>query len=272
MAHRSHKEHWYDIPDYRGQYQVSNRGRVRGLARIDASGHRRSQKILRASAPRNGRRYVAPCRDGTVRLFCVSVLMAQAYRIPNPRRCQYVIHRNHDNSDFRRGNLAWATLAELRMHDGLRFSCPYYGVTCNQHRGKVLRWTAFFRVEDKRHDLGFFATPEEAAYAYDVAISRMRLKRPLNGVPRPRAYRPPRIESLPGEVWRPFPGAERRHAISNKGRVRTLPYVASNGCRILPRLRRIQVDKNGCRTVIIRQRRYGIKTLLDRVFGAGFGK
>lgn len=271
-THRSHKERWYDIPDYRGQYQVSNRGRVRGLARIDASGHRRSMKIFRASARRNGRRYLPLCRDGTVRPFCVSVLMAQAYGIPNPRRCRYVMHRNHDNSDFRRGNLAWATLAELRMHDGLRFSCPYYGVTCNQHRGKVLRWTAFFRIEDKRHDLGFFATPEEAAYAYDAAVRHMRLKRPLNGLARPRPYRPERIESLPGEIWRPFPYAERHHVISNKGRVRTLSYVASSGRRILPRLRRIQVDKNGCRTVNIRQKRYGIKTVLARVFGSGFGK
>ena len=211
---------------------------------------------------------MALCQDGTARLFCVSVLMARAHGIPNPRRCTYVVHRNHDNSDFRRGNLAWATLAELRMHDGLRFSCPYYGVTCNQHRGNVLRWTAFFRIEDKRHDLGLFATPEEAAYAYDVEIRRLRLKRPLNGLPRPRAYRPERIESLPGEVWRPFPGAARSHVISNKGRVRTLPYVSPDGRRILPRLRRLQVSKSGYRSLIIRQKRYGIDAVLARVFGA----
>lgn len=259
-------DRWYDIPDYRGQYKVSIRGGVRSLTRIDASGHRRSMRVLRGIVSPSGRRYFTLCSNGAMRQFCASVLMAQAYGIPNPRRCNYAVHRNHDNSDFRRGNLAWATLVELRMHDGLRFSCPYYGVTCNQHRGKVLRWVAFFRVAEKRHDLGFFATPEEAAYAYDGEIKRLGLKRPLNGLARPRAYRP-RIESLPGEVWRPFPGARRTHVISNMGRVRTLPYVTSHGQRVLPKLRRIQVDRNGCRTVLIGNRRYGINKVLARVFG-----
>lgn len=259
-------ERWRDIPGYRSQYQVSDRGRVRGLSRTDASGHRRSMRILRTSPRRNGRRYAVLSKDGLPRVFCVSVLAAEACAVPNPRKCGYVVHRNHDNHDFRRRNLSWATLAELRMHDGLKYSCPYYGVTRNGDRGRVLRWMAFFRVERKRHSLGQFATPEEAAYAYDVAIRRLRLNRPLNGLPRPKAYEPPPIESLRGEVWRPFPGAERTHAISNKGRVRTLPYVASHGPRVLPRLRRVQVSKNGCRSVLIGGRRYGIKTVLARVF------
>ena len=76
----------------------------------------------------NERRYANLFRNGVLRTYCVSVLMAKAYGIPNPRRCEYVVHRNHDNTDFRRANLAWATLAELR-------------------------WEAFFRVEDRRHHL-----------------------------------------------------------------------------------------------------------------------
>lgn len=261
-------ERWYDIPGYRGQYQVSTRGRVRGLARVDAGGSRRSARMQRTPGRPNGRRYVTLYRNGVSRTHCVSVLMASAYGIPNPRHCAYVFHRNHDNADFRRGNLAWATLAELRMHDGLRFSCPYYGVTCNQHRGGLLRWNAFFRVEDRRHDLGHFATPEEAAYAYDRAIRRLGLERPLNGIRRPKAYQPEPIASLPGEIWRPFPGAERTHAISSKGRVRSLPHVSRSGTRILQRLRRLQTRTSGSRSLIVHGRRYTIEKVVARVFGS----
>ncbi len=261
-------ERWYDLPAYRGQYQVSSRGRVRSLARVDAAGNRRSARMRRIQTRPNGRRYATLVKNGEPRTYCVSVLVAKAYRLPNPRRCGYVFHRNHDNADFRRGNLAWATLAELRMHDGLRFSCPYYGVTCNQHRGKVLRWTAYFRVEDRRREIGRFATPEEAAYAYDRAIRRLGLERPLNGIRRPKAYEPEPVASLPGEIWRPFPGAARTHAISSMGRVRTLPYVSPAGVRILPRLRRLQKNSAGHGTLVVGGRRYTVERVVARVFGS----
>lgn len=259
-------ERWYDIPDYRGLYQVSNRGRVRGLARIDESGHQRPRRIRRSAARPSGRRYLNLCKKSIVRNFCVSVLAAQAYGIPNPRRCPYVIHRNHDNSDFRPRNLMWATLAELRMHDGLKYSCPYYGVTCNGRRHGVLRWMAFLRAGKRRFDFGLFATPEEAAYAYDTGVKRLGLNRPLNGLKRPKPYKP-NIQSLRGEIWRPFPGARHTHMISNKGRVRTLAYIAPHGKRVTPKLRRISVSVHGCRTIQIRQRRYAINSALAKAFG-----
>lgn len=265
MTRRSNRERWYDIPDYRGLYQVSNRGRVGGLPRFDARGVPRAARVLRCRPRPNGRRYVILCKNGVVCGYCVSVLMARTYGIPNPRRRRYVVHRNHDNSDFRRSNLAWATLAELRLHDGLKYLCPYYGVTCNSRRGGPLRWMAFFRAGKKRFDFGLFATPEEAAYAYDMAVKRMGLKRPLNGLPMPKAWQP-RIESLPGEIWRPFPAAPRTHMISNLGRVRTVAYIAPNGNRVTPKLRKVTVSANGCRTIAIRQQRYAIRTMLAKAF------
>lgn len=258
-------ERWYDVAGYKGAYQVSNRGRVRALARIDALGHRRSMRVHRPHGGPSGRLFVSLCKQGVPRCHCVSTLLARAYGVSNPRQCGYVIHLNHDNRDFRRRNLRWATLAEQRIHDGHKVNCRYYGVTCHGNRAGVLRWVAVFRVDHRRRNLGHFETPEAAAYAYDREVKRLRLDRPLNGVGRPKAT-PHRLPSLPGEIWRRFPGAERTHRISNKGRVRTLAHLTMQGQRVLPKLRKITVAANGFRSVVVRRRRYGIASTMARVF------
>jgi len=259
------RERWYDVKGYEGTYQASSLGRVRALARIDAAGNRRSLKVLRLHRMQNGRLFLNLCKDGIATGHCVSVLLAAAYGIPNRRRCGYVIHLNHDNGDFRRRNLAWATLAEQRMHDGHKVNCRYYGVTCNAKRTGVLRWVAVLRLNYQRHDLGQFATPQEAAYAYDREVKRLSLERPLNQVKRPKNSRP-EVPSLLGEIWRALPHARDTHQISNFGRVRTMAYVTTHGRRVLPRLRKIQTDVNGCRTVLVRGRRFAIVSMMKRVF------
>lgn len=263
---RSRRERWHDVPGYKGRYQVSTYGNVRALARIDDGGLPRTARQRRCKVLANGRTYVNLCKRGVAQMHCVSVLLARAYGIPNPRGCSYVIHRNHDNRDFSRRNLAWATLAEQRMHDGRKFSCPYYGVTCAKKnlRG-TLRWVAVLRVNGRRQELGYFATPEEAAYAYDREVMRLRLARPLNNLRRPATpkFEPP---SLPGEIWRPFPGAEATYRISNKGRVRTVAHLTSRGRRVLPRLRKIHVSPTGVRSILLEPRRFGIAKALALAF------
>lgn len=259
-------ERWCDIPDYEGRYQVSTRGRVQALDRIDDGGLHRTAKMLRCLVRANGRRFVTVYRRAIRRTYCVSLLLARAYGIPNPQGKGYVIHRNHDNGDFRRGNLAWATLLEQRMHDGTRFTCPYYGVTrVKRGRYPMLQWVAFFRVNKRRYDLGYFATPEEAAHAYDREVRRRRLARPLNGL-----RKPPTTEfsvpSLPGEIWRRFPGAAPVYQISNLGRVRTVAHHTRQGQRVRPRLRRLHAQPTGGKTVLLKDRRFGIAKALARAF------
>lgn len=263
-------ERWYDIPEYRGRYQVSTHGRVRSLARVDDGGNRRSLRVLRPDSRVNGRRHFLLCKKGVARSFCASVLMARAYRISKPSRCAYVIHRNGDNRDFRRGNLRWATLAELRIHDGSKTSSRFYGVSRLYRSHGVLCWLAALRVDGHRRELGLFATQKEAAYAYDGEVKRLRIKRPLNGLSRPKAYKP-KVASLPGEIWRPFPGAQRTHMISNKGRVRTLAHLTRHGQRVVPKLRKIFVGPRGYRTILIRQRRYSIPRTIERAFATESG-
>lgn len=263
-----HRERWYDIVPYKGAYQVSSLGHVRALARFDATGNRRSAQMLRPNRVSSGRLYVSLCKRGVSTCYCVSALLARAYRIANPRRCGYVIHRDGNNRNFRRANLAWATIAQQRMHDGRKTSCPYYGVTWNGERPGTLRWVAVLRVDKRRRELGQFATPQEAAYAYDCEVKRLNLARPLNRIKRRKSTLGV-LPSSPGEIWRPFPGAERTHQISNRARVRTLLYRAADGRRVLPKLRRISVTANGCRTILIAERRYGIARVMAHVFPGG---
>lgn len=260
-------ERWHDIPGYEGIYRVSSTGRVKSLPRTDARGNRRRGSVLRSRPVSSGRSYYQLCRKGTTTLLCASVLMALALGIPNPRRLRHVVHVNGDHRDFRRGNLRWVTPAEQRLHEGNKADSAYYGVIRDRrNRGGPFRWIMQLSHDRQRLAWQRYATEEEAAYAYDREVRRRGLKRPLNGIPRPRAFKPPKVAALPGEFWRPFPGAEQSHLISSQGRVRTRAYVTTAGQRIRPKLRKIYVARNGCRSVLIRGRRYAISTVLAKTF------
>ncbi len=79
----------------------------------------------------------------------------------------WVDHRNHDGLDNRRANLRIATpsqnIANSRKH-GTTTSSRYKGVSLFKRTGQ---WTAQIG-KPKRH-LGYFATEESAALAYDRA-------------------------------------------------------------------------------------------------------
>ncbi len=79
-----------------------------------------------------------------------------------------VDHRNGDTLDNRRSNLRFATSAQNKMNSKLRRDnrVGYKGVQFHAETGK---YRARIRLQGRTHSLGLFATPEEAARAYDVA-------------------------------------------------------------------------------------------------------
>lgn len=84
-----------------------------------------------------------------------------------------VDHKNGDRLDNRRSNLRLATVGENRRNSGLRSNntSGYAGVHLFKQKVNN-RWQA--RIADpsgKRIGLGFFATPEEAASAWNEAAS-----------------------------------------------------------------------------------------------------
>lgn len=104
-------ERWRSVRHHEGRYEVSNLGRVRSLARIDARGHHQEGQILRPSIRADG--YVQ------VRLYNAVVgatkkvhrLVLEAFTGPRPDGME-ACHANGDRSDNRAGNLRWDTVRE----------------------------------------------------------------------------------------------------------------------------------------------------------------
>jgi hypothetical protein len=80
---------------------------------------------------------------------------------------KWVDHINGDGLDNRRANLRLATPSQNavnRRRQGVVSSTGFHGIKPNG-----THWAAFVSINRKRHYLGTFATPEEAARAYDAA-------------------------------------------------------------------------------------------------------
>lgn len=83
----------------------------------------------------------------------------------------YVDHVNHNGLDNRRGNLRVVSPRENQMNrrkeDGK--TSKYLGVSFVPPPYAVKKpWVSYCRTLDKTHNLGYFATEEEAAAAYDI--------------------------------------------------------------------------------------------------------
>jgi hypothetical protein len=82
---------------------------------------------------------------------------------------EQVDHRNGDGLDCRRKNLRPTTHARNQMNRRVVLSASgFKGVT---HRAG--RWRAYITVEGQFRSLGTFATPKEAACAYDAAAREL---------------------------------------------------------------------------------------------------
>jgi len=106
------REEWRDVNGYEELYQVSDRGRVKRVAR----GHgTHPGRILRPGQHRNGYLTVMLYRDGKQARVYVHRLVAVAFHGPAPEGCE-VNHRNGDKHDNRTENLEWMTKSENHKH------------------------------------------------------------------------------------------------------------------------------------------------------------
>jgi hypothetical protein len=102
-------EEWRAIPGYEGTHEVSSLGRVRALARIDAAGHRRREKVLgQRTISRSGHQAVVLYRGAERRDALVHHLVLAAFVGARPDGLEGC-HYDDDPTNNNLRNLRWDT-------------------------------------------------------------------------------------------------------------------------------------------------------------------
>lgn len=160
------REEWRPVEGYEGLYEVSNRGRIKSVAKTIKRGgrvvcHQASDRILKPKHKPNG--YLQAWlydRDGIVKAHYVHRLVAQAF-IQNPYGLPQVNHRDGNRENNRLSNLEWASGS--------------YNVSMAKH-GKKEKHTRkiVIQLDEKGKLLGAFNTIAEAARALKVSETAVR--------------------------------------------------------------------------------------------------
>lgn len=105
------EEIWKDVEGYKGYYQVSNYGFIKGL---------KSNKILSPYKVKGVKNYyrlrICLCKKYEQKQFYVHRLVAQTF-ISNPLNKKYVNHIDHNTSNNNVSNLEWCTREENHKHN-----------------------------------------------------------------------------------------------------------------------------------------------------------
>lgn len=110
-------EDWRPVAGYEDLYQVSSKGQVRSLDRIDSRGHLRKGRLL---SPRGERhRFVVLCRDAVERKFYIHRLVLTAFIGPPPESHPLGCHLDDDQSNNALENLYWGTYSS-NLADAVR--------------------------------------------------------------------------------------------------------------------------------------------------------
>jgi len=114
-------EVWKQIPGYEGIYEVSDRGGVRSMNRLDARGRKRVGKPLAQVTASSGHKYVSLFGGGRRTRFGVHALVLMAFVGPRPPRHD-ACHWNDVPGDNQIENLRWGTRSDNRL-DAVRNGC-----------------------------------------------------------------------------------------------------------------------------------------------------
>jgi len=113
-------EKWKDIKNYEGYYQVSNKGKVRGVARLINGGGSQNkrfikEKVLKNHVKQNGYCQVRLTKDGISKDFLVHRLVAISFK-GTIEGSPHVNHIDGNKQNNKLDNLEWCNTFENMQH------------------------------------------------------------------------------------------------------------------------------------------------------------
>ncbi|KRD36826.1 hypothetical protein ASE27_10240 [Oerskovia sp. Root918] len=102
---------WRPVVGFEGAYEVSDRGRVRSLDRLDSRGNRIRGRVLRAATKRSGHQHLSLCVDGKGITLLVHRMVLEAFVGPAPEGME-ACHSDGDPANNALSNLRWDSRSE----------------------------------------------------------------------------------------------------------------------------------------------------------------
>jgi hypothetical protein len=167
------QEIWKDIPGYEGYYQASDLGRIRSLDRMMYPPHTketlRKGKIISPSINPKGYNIIGLYKDGKGKYTSVHRLITTTVL---GKSDLHIDHIDGNKINNRLDNLRYCTVREnntFRNWDRSKgFSSSFVGVHKSRTPGV---WLANIYLNNKSIYLGRFKNEDEAAEAYQYALS-----------------------------------------------------------------------------------------------------
>ena len=108
-------EIWKDVVGYEGFYQVSNKGNVHSVARIDSIGRKIGGRTLKPRYHRDGYLQVILCKNGIRKNKLIHRLVLEAF-VENPNNLPEVNHKDENKINNGLSNLEWCDTSYNNNH------------------------------------------------------------------------------------------------------------------------------------------------------------
>ena len=99
-------EEWENIKGYENLYQISNKGRIRSLDKIDSIGRKVKGRVMKPSKRKDGYLQIMLHKSSKYKMFLIHTLVASAF-IDNPNGYKEINHKDENKLNNNVKNLEW---------------------------------------------------------------------------------------------------------------------------------------------------------------------
>ena|SRR5690606_1388273 len=112
-------EIWKPVPGYEGIYEVSSKGRVRSLDRVNSQGARVRGRVMKTRTDKDGYFDLVLSKAGEKTYPRVHRLVCEAFHGPAPEGKPFACHKDGNNQNNTPENLYWGSSSD-NMQDAVR--------------------------------------------------------------------------------------------------------------------------------------------------------